>query len=401
MVAALIRRTGDWDLAEECAAEAFEQASRSWAVDGVPDRPGAWLTTVAGNRALDRLRRAKRGAELLEQAAREQPAQEDEMDEIWDQESGLEDDRLRLIFTCCHPALALEARVALTLRSLGGLSTAEIARAFLVEEATMAKRLTRAKAKIAAARIPYRVPPPDLLPERTGGVLAVLYLMFNEGYLAAFGTDLIRADLCVEAIRLARVIVQLMPGEPEAAGLLALMLLNDSRREARVGADGQLISLEEQDRTRWNQEQIDEATLLLAGSFAQGSAGPYQLQAAIAACHAQAQDASSTDWSQIARLYGLLQSSTDTPVVKLNRAVAVAMSGAVDQGLAMLDELEHDGRLAGYHLLAAARADLLRRRGDRAGAAASYELALELVTSDSERRFLTRRLAEVQAGQSG
>ncbi|MGH2872708.1 MAG: RNA polymerase sigma factor, partial [Solirubrobacteraceae bacterium] len=290
IVAALIRRTGDWDLAEECTQEAFAEALRRWPADGVPRQPGAWLTTVAGNRALDRLRRARRGAELLEQVGRD-PSRIDEetmeIDEAID-ESGIEDDRLRLIFTCCHPALALEGRVALTLRSLAGLTTGEIARAFLVSEATMAKRLTRAKAKIAGARIPYRVPPAHLLPERTGGVLAVLYLLFNEGYSASAGERLIRAPLCGEAIRLARLLTALMPDEPEAIGLLALMLLHHSRRQARLDREGEIATLEEQDRSAWDAAEIGEALALLDCALrrAGAGAGTYQLQAAIAACHA-------------------------------------------------------------------------------------------------------------------
>ena len=309
IVAALIRRTGDWDLAEECAQEAFTEALRRWPVDGVPHRPGAWLTTVAGNRAIDRLRRGARGAELLEQAGREALPQsetdEDAMPELFEETDEIEDDRLRLIFTCCHPALPLEGRVALTLRSLAGLTTAEIARAFLVPEATMAKRLTRTKAKIAAAGIPYRVPPAHLLPERTAGVLAVLYLMFNEGHSASSGAELIRAGLCDEAIRLARALHQLMPDEPEAMGALALMLLHHSRRHARVGRDGELITLEEQDRGLWDTVEIEEGLQLLESALRRRQVGPYQLQAAIAACHARAGSAAETDWREIAGLYAL------------------------------------------------------------------------------------------------
>jgi len=399
VVAALIRRTGDWDLAEECAQEAFVEASRRWRAEGIPRRPGAWLTTVAGNRALDRLRRARRGAELLEQVARDPQtvaaAEETPMDDPFADGDEIEDDRLRLMFTCCHPALALESRVALTLRTLAGLTTAEIARAFLVPEATMAKRLTRAKAKIAGAGIPYRVPPAHLLPERTGGVLAVLYLLFNEGYAASSGDDLIRASLCDEAIRLARALCQLMPDEPEAAGLLALMLLQHARRAARVDAAGDLVTLEEQDRERWDREQIDEATEMLEAALARRTPGPYQLQAAIAALHVEAPHPDLTDWAQIAELYGLLELSMPSPVIRLNRAVAVAMAGDPDRGLEIVDELAAEGTLAGYHLLEATRADLLRRRGDLTAAAAAYERALELAPTEPERRFLERRLAEV------
>jgi RNA polymerase sigma-70 factor (ECF subfamily) len=399
VVATLIRRTGDWDLAEECAQEAFAEALRRWPVDGVPQRPGAWLTTVAGNRAVDRLRRGARGAELLEQAGREalpQPdTDEDAMPEACDETDGIEDDRLRLIFTCCHPALPLEGRVALTLRSLAGLTTAEIARAFLVPEATMAKRLTRTKAKIAAAGIPYRVPPAHRLPQRVAGVLAVLYLLFNEGHSASSGPELIRADLCVEAIRLARAVQQMMPDEPEAMGALALMLLHHSRRDARVGGDGELITLEEQDRGRWDQMEIQEGLRLLDAALRRRQAGPYQLQAAIAACHAHAASAADTDWCEIAGLYAVLERQMPSPVVRLNRAVAVAMAGDIEAGLAIVDELSGDVRLERYYLLEATRADLHRRRGDEATAAAAYERAAPLAPSEVERRYLLRRLREV------
>jgi len=402
IVATLIRRTGDWDLAEECAQEAFAEALRRWPADGIPQRPGAWLTTVAGHRAIDWLRRGARGAELLEQAGREvlppPGADEEAMAELSGQSGAIEDDRLRLIFTCCHPALPLEGRVALTLRSLAGLSTAEIAHAFLVPEATMAKRLTRTKAKIAAAGIPYRVPPAHLLPERTAGVLAVLYLMFNEGHSASSGTELIRASLCEEAIRLGRALHQLMPDEPEVRGVLALMLLHHSRRHARVGGDGQLITLEEQDRSRWDAAEIQEGLALLESALRQRQAGPYQLQAAIAACHARAATAADTDWPQIAGLYALLERQMPSPVVRLNRAVAVAMAGDIEAALALVDELSGDPRLARYYLLEATRADLLRRRGDQAAAAAAYQRALPLAPSQAERRYLLSRLQETSTG---
>jgi RNA polymerase sigma-70 factor (ECF subfamily) len=398
VVATLIRRTGNWDLAEECAQEAFTEALRRWPADGIPHRPGAWLTTVAGHRAIDWLRRGARGAELLEQAGREAlppPGTDEEaMTELSGETGEIEDDRLRLIFTCCHPALPLEGRVALTLRTLAGLSTAEIARAFLVPEATMAKRLTRTKAKIAAAGIPYRVPPAHLLPERTAGVLAVLYLLFNEGHSASSGTELIRASLCDEAIRLGRALQQLMPDEPEAMGALALMLLHHSRRHARVGGDGELITLEEQDRDRWDAAEIQEGLALLEAALRHRQAGPYQLQAAIAACHARAATTADTDWPQIAGLYALLERYMPSPVVRLNRAVAVAMAGDIEAGLAIVDELSSDARLARYHLLEATRADLLRRRGDQAAAAAAYQRALPLAPSKAERRYLQRRLRE-------
>jgi RNA polymerase sigma-70 factor (ECF subfamily) len=371
---------------------------RRWPVDGTPLRPGAWLTTVAGHRAIDRLRRAARGAQLLEQAGREAPqsdSDEGEMLDLFDETDEIEDDRLRLIFTCCHPALPMEGRVTLTLRSLAGLTTAEIARAFLVPEATMAKRLTRTKAKISAAGIPYRVPPAHLLPERTAGVLAVLYLLFNEGYSASSGTELIRAGLCDEAIRLTRALRQLMPDEPEATGALALMLLHHSRRHARVGGGGELITLEEQDRGRWDAAEIHEGLGLLVAALGRRQVGPYQLQATIAACHARAGSAADTDWREIADLYALLEARMPSPVVRLNRAVAVAMAGDIEAGLAIVNELSGDARLERYYLLEATRADLLRRRGDQATAAAAYQRALALAPSEVERRYLLGRLQEV------
>jgi RNA polymerase sigma-70 factor (ECF subfamily) len=396
VVATLIRRTGDWDTAEECAQDAFAEALRRWPRDGVPDRPGAWLTTVAGNRAIDRLRRTARGAELLETVPPQPEVEEHAMSEPMDETGEIEDDRLRLIFTCCHPALPLEGRVALTLRSLAGLSTAEIARAFLVPEATMAKRLTRTKAKITGAGIPYRVPPAHLLPERTAGVLAVLYLMFNEGHSASSGDELIRAGLCDEAIRLGRALHGLMPDDPEVAGALALMLLHHSRRHARVTGEGDLVTLEQQDRSLRDRAEIDEGTALLEAALRRRRTGAYQLQAAIAACHARAAGVADTDWSEIAGLYALLEARLPSPVVRLNRAVATAMAGDIDAGLGIVDELSADSRLQRYHLLEATRADLLRRRGDPA-AAAAYERAVALAPSASERRYLERRLAEVRA----
>jgi RNA polymerase sigma-70 factor (ECF subfamily) len=390
VVAALIGMTGDWDLAEECAQEAFASALKAWPRDGVPRRPGAWLTTVARNRALDRLRRSAAEAAKLREVAALAPADDPGLDD----DSGIRDDRLRLMFTCCHPALPLEARVALTLRTLAGLTTAEIARAFLVPEPTMAKRLVRAKSKIRHAGIPYRVPPSHLLPERVVGVLAVLYLLFNEGYAASAGADLVRQGLCAEAIRLARALAGLMPDEPEALGLLALMLLHDSRRSARVDAAGDLVTLEYQDRARWDRAEIDEGAGVLDAALRRGRPGPYQLQAAIAACHATAQDAAVTDWAEIALLYWQLGEFMPSPVVELNRAVAVAMSEGPAAGLELVAAIEDSGALAGYYLLPATRADLLRRMGRRAEAAASYRAARDLVATDAERRYLDRRLAE-------
>ncbi len=394
IVATLIRRTGNWDLAEECAQEAFAQALVSWRRDGVPARPGAWLTTVAANRALDRIRRGARGAQLLEQLAHDPLAGTGHDGE----REMIEDDRLRLMFTCCHPALALEARVALTLRTLTGLTTAEIARAFLVSEQTMAKRLTRARAKIAAAAIPYRVPPPELLVERTGGVLAVLYLLFNEGYLASSGEQPIRAALCAEAIRLARLLCELLPADSEASALLALMLLQHSRRDARVDSAGELVTLEHQDRGRWHRDEIAQASALLgaAGPLAGGPAraGHYRLQAEIALCHVQPR----TDWVRVRDLYGLMLEASDSPVVALNHAVAVAMAGDLDAGIALVGELVQRDQLASYHLVHATHADLLRRRGELAAALPAYQRALELAPSPAERSLLRRRISELSGG---
>jgi RNA polymerase sigma-70 factor, ECF subfamily len=395
IVATLIGMTGDWDLAEECAQDAFARALQTWARDGVPARPGAWLTTAARNRAVDVLRRRANEAVKLEQAARLEPDGLDGGDAPDDDPSGITDDRLRLIFTCCHPALALEARVALTLRTLAGLTTAEIARALLVAEPTMAQRLVRAKRKIRNAGIPYRVPPASLLQERIAGVLAVLYLLFNEGYSATSGADMLRPDLCAEGIRLARLLARLMPGEPEASGLLALMLLQDSRRGARVDDAGDLVTLEEQDRSRWDRAEIDEGCRVLETAARAGVAGPYQLQAAIAARHATAMTAADTNWRAIAGLYAQLGSMTPSPVVELNRAVAVGMADGPEAGLVIVDALAATGALTGYHLLPATRADLLRRLGRKAEASQAYREALSLAGTDAERRFLAQRLAEV------
>ncbi|HEX9063774.1 MAG TPA: RNA polymerase sigma factor [Streptosporangiaceae bacterium] len=396
VVAAVIGQTGDWDLAEECAQDAFARALRTWPRDGVPRRPGAWLTTVARNRALDLLRRRSTEAVKLEQSARLAPEPEgDDMDG-----EDIADDRLRLIFTCCHPALPLEARVALTLRTLAGLTTAEIAKAFLTAEPTMAKRLVRAKAKIRNAGIPYRVPPAHLLPERTSGVLAVLYLLFNEGYTASAGQRLVRHDLCDEAIRLARALAGLMPDEPEATALLALMLFHHARRAGRTNAAGEVITLENQDRSLWDQDQIGEGTALLATAARRQRPGQYLIQAGIAQCHATAPTAAETDWTAIARLYGMLARLVPSAVVELNRAVAVGMADGPAAGLALVDQLAGSGQLDGYYLLPATRADLLRRLGRPAEAADSYRDALGLVVNEAERRYLATRLAEAEIGST-
>ena len=401
-LATLIRLLGgDFDAAEEAVADAFVSALETWPRDGIPANPGAWITTTARNRALDRLRRARRHAEKLVEIERGLAA--DEMESIvrLGSESRLADDRLRLIFTCCHPALALDARVALTLRTLGGLTTPEIARAFLVPEATLAQRIVRAKKKIRDAGIAYRVPPDELLPERLDGVLAVLYLVFNEGYSATSGDALVRRELCAEAIRLTRLLVVLLPDAAEAHALLALLLLQDSRRDARTGPGGGIVLLEDQDRARWDVAEIAEGLALVEAAFRElptGSLpGPYLLQAAIAACHARSASPAATPWGEIAALYGILEAVAPGPVVQLNRAVAVAMAEGPAAGLVLVEALNAEGALADYRHFHATRADLLRRLGRRPEAAAAYERALSLAANEAERAFLVRRLAEVRA----
>jgi len=373
-------------------------------VNGVPANPGAWITTTARNRAIDRIRRRRALAEKTEVLRREAEADAGAVTAAdllgMDDEMPLVDDRLSLIFTCCHPALAMDARVALTLRTLGGLTTPEIARAFLVPEPTLAQRLVRAKRKIRDAGIPYRVPPAELLPERLDGVLAVLYLVYNEGHTASGGDELGRRELSAEAIRLARLLASLMPDEPETLGLLALMLLHDARTAARTSEAGELVLLEDQDRARWDRSKISEGGAVLERALGAGRPGSYQIQAAIAAVHDEAATTGETDWPQIALLYRELMAFAPSPVVELNQAVAVAMTDGPALGLAMVDALAAEGRLDDYVYLHATRADLLRRLGRRSESAAAYERALALAANATERRFLERRLAEVRTGES-
>jgi RNA polymerase sigma-70 factor (ECF subfamily) len=392
-LATLIRLLGDFDLAEEALQEAFAVAVEQWPAAGVPGNPRAWLVSTARHKALDRLRRAKNFANKRDEIAYLSPTS---LPPPADAEEPFPDDVLRLIFTCCHPALTLEAQVALTLKTLCGLSVEEIARAFLVPPATMAQRLVRAKAKIRAARIPYEVPGSDRLAERLDGVLRAVYLVFNEGYAATAGDALVRRDLCLEAIRLGRLLHALLPVASEVAGLLALMLLHDSRRSARLDARGELVTLEEQDRSLWDRGQIVEGQALAEAALRRGGAGFYALQAAIAALHAQAVRGDETDWPQVAALYALLLRLHPSPVVALNHAAAVAMGERLDRGLRLIEQLEAAGELETYHLLPAAKADILRRLGRRAEAAAAYERALQLVTHDAERRYLERRRQEMK-----
>ncbi|HZP94344.1 MAG TPA: RNA polymerase sigma factor [Burkholderiales bacterium] len=393
VLATLIRLLGDFDLAEEALHDAFRAALEQWPREGVPANPRAWLVSAGRFKAIDGIRRRARFdalddvAEQVEALAGDAPA--------WEEDS-VEDDRLRLVFTCCHPALSPDAQVALTLREVCGLTTEEIAHAFLTPAPTLAQRIVRAKAKIRDARIPYQVPAQAELPERLDAVLRVIYLVFNEGYAASSGSSLMRPDLSGEAIRLGRLLLLLLP-EPEAMGLLALMLLHESRRAARTTADGDLVLLEEQDRSLWNREQIAEGTALVERALSSRRFGPYALQAAIAAVHAEAPDAAATDWPQIVGLYDVLLRVEPSPVVELNRAVAVAMRDGPEAGLALIDALLARGDLADYRLAHAARADMCRRLGRTAEARASYERALALTQQEPERRFLARRLAELRA----
>jgi len=393
IIAGLIRVSHSFDLAEEAMQDAFAAAVVSWQTDGVPDNPAAWITATARRKLIDYARREQtrrnNEGQLLYEYESRTSAIDDEMNQPFD------DDRLSLIFTCCHPAINMEAQIGLTLRTLGGLTTTEIARAFLVPEATLAQRLVRAQRKIQQARIPFQVPAPGFLPERLSAVQKVLYLIFNEGYSASSGDSLVRRELCAEAIRLARTLVELMPHNPENMALLALMLLHDSRRDARSTSDGQLIPLEEQDRSLWHHDQIAEGVPLVERALGRRNLGPYQLQAAIAAIHAEARTAAETDWKQIAALYAILNTTQASPIVALNHAVAVAMSESLERGLAMIDELGAGGELESYRLYHAARADLLRRMGCNPEAIESYRRALALTSNAVELRYLGRRMSEL------
>ncbi|MGO9451923.1 MAG: RNA polymerase sigma factor [Candidatus Binataceae bacterium] len=394
ILATVIRTVGDFQLAEDAVQEAFAVALEQWPREGMPNNPRAWVAGVARNKAIDRLRRqsrfAARSDELQRMIENDRDAAESNVPD-----DAVADERLSLIFTCCHPALAAEAQIALSLRTLCGLTTDEIARAFLVPPATMAQRLVRAKRKILAAGIPYETPPRERLAERLDAVMTVIYLVFNEGYSATAGSALIRRELATEAIRLGRILVELMPDEPEPRGLLAMMLMHDARRDARVDTDGELVLLEDQDRSRWHREQIEEGLAHAETAMNVPAPGPYAIQAAIAAEHARATRAAETDWARIARLYDVFIAMTPSPVVELNRAVAVAMARGPEAGLRLIDAIEARGDLPDYYLMWSAKADLLRRMKRFAEAAKHYRRALELVGSEPERNFLNRRLAEI------
>jgi RNA polymerase sigma-70 factor, ECF subfamily len=396
VLATLIRQAGDFQLAEDAVQDAFEAAVTQWRRDGVPANPGAWITTIARRRAIDRLRRNRSVADRAERLAELTRLDTQDEEPSMDDESTIVDDRLRLIFTCCHPALEMPARVALTLRALGGLTTGEIARAFLVAEPTMGKRIVRAKRKIAEAHIPYRVPADEELPDRLRGVLRVVYLIFNEGYAAAEGDRLVRGELCDEAIRLGELLSRLMPDDAEVWGLLALMLLHDARRAARVDPGGRYVALDEQDRSLWDQDRIREGLAKLERAVRLRRPGEYQLQAAITALQIQAPNAEATDWAQIAELYGALATLNPSPVVELNRAVAVGLADGPAAGLELLEPLLGDPALERYQPLYAAHAELLSRAGDAAGAAGAYEQAIALTANAVERAELERRLGALR-----